>query len=318
MSFPASSADQPFDRAAIASTLDHARRAIGERLYDKDHAVRLALACVLADGHLLIEDIPGVGKTTLAHGLADTLGLTFSRIQFVSDLLPSDILGVSIFDRNEAAFVFRPGPIFAELVLADEINRASPRTQSALLEAMAERQVTIEGVTHRLQPPFNVLATQNPADHSGTFGLPDSQLDRFLMRIELGYPSAAAERRLLAGIEPSRDTSQTRPAPVADRDTVLAWQRAAAGVGASDALLDYLQALIAETRREAVFERGLSPRGGLALRRAAQAWALLEGRDHILPEDIQAVLPAVVDHRLARRDLSAKSPAAHLLESVDL
>ncbi|HET7315676.1 MAG TPA: AAA family ATPase [Salinisphaera sp.] len=306
------------DRAAIAGTLDRARRAIGRRLYDKDHAIRLALACLLADGHLLIEDIPGVGKTTLAHGLADTLGLAFSRIQFVSDLLPSDILGVSVFDRNEAEFVFRPGPIFSELVLADEINRASPRTQSALLEAMAERQVTIEGVTHVLKAPFNVLATQNPVDHSGTFTLPDSQLDRFLMRIALGYPSRAAERRLLAGNELRSGSRNDRLAPVAGPNDLIDWQQAVASVGLSNALLDYLQALIERSRRTGEFAHGLSPRGGLALRRAAQAWALTDGRDHVVPDDVQAVLPAVVDHRLARREHGAAKPSAHLLAVVDV
>ncbi|MGB7754866.1 MAG: AAA family ATPase [Salinisphaera sp.] len=314
---PPSSSETP-DRAAIAGALDRARRTIGQRLYDKDHAVRLALACLLADGHLLIEDIPGVGKTTLAHGLADTLGLAFSRIQFVSDLLPSDILGVSVFDRNDAEFVFRPGPIFSQLVLADEINRASPRTQSALLEAMAERQVTIEGVTHRLDAPFNVLATQNPADHSGTFDLPDSQLDRFLMRIDLGYPSRMAERRLLADGDTRADAHNDRLSPVAGPDDLIAWQRAAAGTTVRDPLLDYLQALIERSRRDGMFERGLSPRGGLALRRAAQAWALIDGRDHVLPDDVQAVLPAVVDHRLTRRERGAGTPSAHLLACVDV
>ncbi|MGN8199725.1 AAA family ATPase [Salinisphaera sp. RV14] len=302
----------------MAGALDRARRAIGQRLYDKDHAIRLALACLLADGHLLIEDIPGVGKTTLAHGLADALGLAFSRIQFVSDLLPSDILGVSVFDRNEAEFVFRPGAIFAELVLADEINRASPRTQSALLEAMAERQVTIEGVTHRLEAPFNVLATQNPADHSGTFNLPDSQLDRFLMRIDLGYPSRMAERRLLAGGVSRVDASHDRLAPVAGPNDLIAWQRAAAATLVRDPLLDYLQALIEHSRSASACERGLSPRGGLALRRAAQAWALIDGRDHVLPEDVQAVLPAVVDHRLTLRERDAGKPSAYLLARVDV
>ncbi|MES1937963.1 AAA family ATPase [Salinisphaera hydrothermalis] len=306
------------DRAAIAGALDRARQAIGQRLYDKDHVVRLALACLLADGHLLIEDIPGVGKTTLAHGLADTLGLAFSRIQFVSDLLPSDILGVSVFDRNEAEFVFRPGPIFAELVLADEINRASPRTQSALLEAMAERQVTIEGVTHVLEAPFNVLATQNPADQNGTFALPDSQLDRFLMRIHLGYPTRMAERRLLAGGDTRAEAHNDRLSPVAGPNELIAWQQAAAATLVRDPLLDYLQALIAYSRRTGIFERGLSPRGGLALRRAAQAWALIDGRDHVLPEDVQAVLPAVVDHRLIRRERDTDQPSTHLLHSVDV
>lgn len=306
----------PLDASAIAGALKRVRASIAERLYDKDHAVSLALACLLADGHLLIEDIPGVGKTTLAHGLADTLGLAFSRIQFVSDLLPSDILGVSIFDRNEAEFVFRPGPIFSELILADEINRASPRTQSALLEAMAERQVTVEGVTHVLEPPFNVIATQNPVDHSGTFELPASQLDRFLMRLSLGYPSSAAERRLLAGHRPARHAPQGRLAPVASPAELQTWQQAAARVTLSDALLDYLLALIERSRRDAAFECGLSPRGGLALRRAAQAWALIDARDYVLPEDVQAVLPAIADHRLSLANAGTDSPAAYLIAHV--
>ncbi|WP_353220554.1 AAA family ATPase [Salinisphaera sp. S4-8] len=292
----------------MAHRLADVRSAVATRVFGKDDRIRLALTCLLADGHLLIEDVPGVGKTTLAHGLADALGLRFARIQFTSDLMPSDILGVSVYDRGQASFTFKPGPIFAQLVLADEINRASPRTQSALLEAMAERQVTIEGQTRALPQPFTVIATQNPLDHSGTFALPDSQLDRFLMRIALGYPPASAERRLLAG---ERDHHEPL-APCADAEQLGRWQAAARTVHTRDAVLDYLLELIAFSRRRGVFEQGLSPRAGLALRRAAQAWALQDGRDYVIPEDIQAVLPAVVDHRLARRD-AGEAPASTLM-----
>ncbi|MES1951739.1 ATPase [Salinisphaera sp. S4-8] len=304
----ASTAPTPGQTADIAHRLADVRSAVATRVFGKDDRIRLALTCLLADGHLLIEDVPGVGKTTLAHGLADALGLRFARIQFTSDLMPSDILGVSVYDRGQASFTFKPGPIFAQLVLADEINRASPRTQSALLEAMAERQVTIEGQTRALPQPFTVIATQNPLDHSGTFALPDSQLDRFLMRIALGYPPASAERRLLAG---ERDHHEPL-APCADAEQLGRWQAAARTVHTRDAVLDYLLELIAFSRRRGVFEQGLSPRAGLALRRAAQAWALQDGRDYVIPEDIQAVLPAVVDHRLARRD-AGEAPASTLM-----
>lgn len=311
-SAPASRAPSPGVDSTIATEIARVRQAVATRVFGKDERIRLALTCLLADGHLLIEDVPGMGKTTLAHSLAQALGLSFARIQFTSDLMPSDILGVSVYDRNAAAFHFNAGPIFAQLVLADEVNRASPRTQSALLEAMAERQVTIEGHTRELGTPFAVIATQNPVDHSGTFALPDSQLDRFLMRIDLGYPPDAAERRLLA--EGSR-----RPpalAPVADVATLLRWQQAAAAVQTRDAVIDYLLQLVAFSRRAGVFEQGLSPRAGLALRRAAQAWALIDGRDFVMPEDVQAVLPAVVDHRLTRRDAGDGRASTLLREQV--
>lgn len=293
---------------AIDAELARVQSAVARRVFGKAERIRLALACLLANGHLLIEDVPGVGKTTLAHSLAQALGLSFSRVQFTSDLMPSDILGVSVYDRNAAVFHFNPGPIFAQLVLADEVNRASPRTQSALLEAMAERQVTVEGKTRALGNPFAVIATQNPVDHSGTFALPASQLDRFLMRIDLGYPPDAAERRLLC-------EGSHQPLPldaVADADMLQRWQQAAAAVHTRDAVIDYLLQLVGFTRRSGLFEQGLSPRAGLALRRAAQAWALIDGRDFVLPEDVQAVLPAVVDHRLTRRD-AGQPPASTLL-----
>lgn len=286
--------------------------ALSTRVLGKPRELNLALACLLADGHLLIEDVPGVGKTTLAHALAQVFGLSFSRVQFTSDLMPSDIVGVSIFDRTTTAFRFNPGPIFAQLVLADEVNRASPRTQSALLEAMSERQVTVEGVTRELAPPFSVIATQNPVDHSGTFALPDSQMDRFLMRIGLGYPPADAERQLLA--EGRRQAERVEP--LATPAELVAWQSVAARLTLRDAVIDYLLRLIHYSRRPGLFEQGLSPRAGLALRRAAQAWAMLAGRDFVMPEDIQAVVPSVADHRLIRRDGSREPASALLLEHV--
>jgi MoxR-like ATPase len=269
---------------------------LGAIVLDKERALRLSLACLLARGHLLIEDVPGVGKTTLAHALASILGLHFQRIQFTSDLLPADILGVSVYDRESGGFEFHPGPVFAQVILADEVNRATPKAQSALLEAMEERQVTIEGITRELPEPFFVIATQNPAYQVGTFPLPESQLDRFLMRIELGFPSAEAERELLRG----RDRREL----VAELDAALEpgelarLQTSVLRVATSDALIDYVQSLLAHTRTPGRYRAGLSPRAGLGLLRAAQAWALLDGRDFALPEDVQTVLPAVVGHRL--------------------
>ena len=285
----------------------------------KDHAVRLALACVLARGHLLIEDIPGVGKTTLAHVLARLLGLQFQRIQFTSDMLPADIVGVSIYDQRDGAFRFHPGPVFAQLVLADEINRATPKAQSALLEAMEDRQSSAEGQTWPLPQPFFVIATQNPTEQIGTFPLPESQLDRFLMRLSLGYPDRAAERALLAG-EDRRDLIAHLPAELApgELDALFAAARA---IHAGPRLLDYIQALLAESREGAAFSLGMSPRAGLGLLAAARAWALLAGRDHVLPEDVQAVLPAVAGHRLRAADDAPQPPEAlarRLIEAVPL
>ena len=258
--------------------------------------IRLALACLLARGHLLIEDLPGVGKTTLAHVLARTLGMQFQRIQFTSDLLPADILGVSVYQRDTADFKFHPGPIFTQMVLADEVNRATPKAQSALLEAMEEQQVTIEGVTRALPSPFFVIATQNPTHQIGTFPLPESQLDRFLMRIELGYPDAQAERGLLSGLD--RRDLVARLSPQMDSAELLALQLQARQIHVSDALLDYVQAILKYTRTSAHYVHGLSPRAGLALLSAARAWALLDGRNAVIPEDVQAVLPGVASHRL--------------------
>jgi MoxR-like ATPase len=276
---------------------------LGTVILGKPVQIRLCLACLLARGHLLIEDVPGVGKTTLAHALAHVLGLAWQRVQFTSDLLPADIVGVSIFDRATQRFEFRRGPIFTQLLLADEVNRASPRTQSALLEAMEERQVSADGTTYRLPDVFFVVATQNPHEQLGTYALPESQLDRFLMRVTLGYPDAAHERELLRSGE--RRELLAGIAPALDAAALLAVQREVRAVHIADALLDYAQALIARTRERADLKLGLSPRGGQGLIRAAQAWAYLAGRGAVLPEDLQDVLPAVVAHRLERRDPGA-------------
>lgn len=278
--------------AAIRPVLE----AIGQIILGKERQVRLTAACLLARGHLLIEDLPGVGKTTLAHALARAIGLDFQRIQFTSDLLPADILGVSVFDRESGTFKFHPGPVFAQVVLADEVNRATPKAQSALLEAMEEHQVTTEGATRRLPEPFFVIATQNPSHQVGTFPLPESQLDRFLMRIQLGYPDAAAERALLSGTE-RRDMIENL-SPAIDPDSLIDLQRRVRDVHAAPALLDYVQSLLAHTRRSADYVTGLSPRAGLSLLNAARAWAFIDGRSAVLPEDLQAVLPSVAGHRL--------------------
>lgn len=258
--------------------------------------VQDGVACLLAGGHLLIEDVPGVGKTTLAHALARTFGLQFSRVQFTSDLMPSDLSGVSIFDRNSQSFVFHPGPMFAQVLLADEINRASPKTQSALLEAMEEKQVTIEGETRALPSPFFVIATQNPHDQLGTYALPESQLDRFLMRISLGYPDRAAERTLLTGGD-TRAKVDALPSLLTAGE-LQQLQQQVLQVHAADPLLNYIQDLIAATRSGRWFLQGLSPRAGIALLRAAKAQALLSGRDYVAPDDVQAVLPQTIAHRL--------------------
>ena len=270
-------------------------KATSQVILGKSTQIKLSLACLLAGGHLLIEDLPGMGKTTLAHTLAQVLGLGFRRAHFTSDLLPADIIGVSVFDRNTANFQFHPGPVFTNVLLADEINRATPKTQSALLEAMEEKQITVDGETHVLPNPFFVIATQNPKHHIGTFALPESQLDRFLMRISLGYPDAESERALLKNQGGRSFSSQV--SAICDAETVLAMQQAVHGIHVSDHLLDYLQALIAQSRAQ--LSTGLSPRAGLGLRQCAQAWALLEGRDFVSPEDVQAVFSSVVTHRLA-------------------
>jgi MoxR-like ATPase len=262
----------------------------------KKAQVRDCVACLLAGGHLLIEDVPGVGKTTLAHALSRTFGLQFARVQFTADLMPGDLVGVSVYERGKEGFVFHPGPVFAQVLLADEINRASPKTQSALLEAMEEKQVTVEGETRALPHPFFVIATQNPHDQLGTYELPESQLDRFLMRISLGYPDRAAERVLLAGND--RREMLDHLLPLLSTEELLAIQQEVLAVHASDSLFDYVQALIAETRSGRWFVQGLSPRAGLALVRASKAQALLAGRDYVAPDDVQAVLPQCIAHRL--------------------
>jgi len=298
------------------SLIEHLVRRAGEVIVGKEFQIRQAVACVLARGHLLIEDLPGVGKTTLAHLLAQLLGLRFNRIQFTSDLLPADIIGAAIYERETGRFRFHPGPIFTQLLLADEVNRATPKTQSALLEAMEEHQVTAEGETRKLPEPFFVIATQNPAHHIGTFPLPESQLDRFLMRIELGYPDHFAERTVLRGR--NRRAMIGELEPEMEPEQLLQLQHEVEEVHASDALLDYLQALVEHTRSDSRYLQGLSPRASLALLRSAQAWAFIEGRRHVLPEDLQAVVPAVVTHRLRITPAAetVADPAAELLDAV--
>ena len=281
---------------ALRQALTNAQAQVNTLLLGKSHEVRLAFVALLSDGHLLIEDLPGLGKTTLAHAMAATLGLGFQRVQFTSDLLPADILGVSVFDAQARRFEFHPGPIFAHVLLADEINRAPPRTQSALLEAMAEHQVTVDGTTHALPNPFFVIATQNPVDLAGTYPLPDSQLDRFLLRLNLGYPNEDAERALLAGTDRRALIAQSQS--LLGTGDVLALRTAAASVHAGDALVAYVQALLGRSRRHPGVRVGLSPRAGLALLRAARAYALLLGREHAVPEDVQALFAAVAAHRL--------------------
>ena len=290
----------------------------GRIILGKETQVRQSLACLLARGHLLIEDLPGVGKTTLAHVLAQAPGLQFHRIQFTSDMLPADILGVSIYDRESGGFKFHPGPIFAQVILADEVNRATPKTQSALLEAMEEHQVTAEGETRKLPEPFFVIATQNPAEQVGTFPLPESQLDRFTMRIELGYPDREAERALLSGAD--RRDLLANLEPCLSPGELMELQDNAREVHVAPALLDYVQALVDHTRRSADFAAGLSPRAALALVHTAKAWALIEGRDKVIPEDVQAVLPGIAGHRLRpAHDATRKMDVgAMLLQAVPI
>ena len=303
---------------ALQALVEAAVESLNGIILGKEQQVRLCLACLLARGHLLIEDIPGVGKTTLAHALAGILGLTYQRIQFTSDMLPADIIGVSVFDAETSQFRFHRGPVFAQLVLADEVNRATPKAQSALLEAMEEHQVTADGQTYPLTEPFFVIATQNPLYQVGTFPLPESQLDRFLMRIELGYPAPALERQLLLGRD--RRDLLTSLAPALQPQQLLRLQAEVPKVHASEALLDYVQAVARYTRQAQEFETGLSPRAVIALLRAAQAWAFMHGHTGVLPEDVQAVLPGVVGHRLAPRDTArfrnAGEVGKHVLAAV--
>src|SRR5689334_24329616 len=304
--------------AASSSPVARIVEAASQIILGKEAQIRMALACLLARGHLLIEDLPGVGKTTLAHVLARSLGLHFQRIQFTSDMLPADIIGVSIYERDSGGFKFHPGPIFAQVILADEVNRATPKTQSALLEAMEEHQVTAEGETRKLPTPFFVIATQNPSEQVGTFPLPESQLDRFTMRIELGYPDREAERALLAGTD-RRDLLATLD-PCMTPAELMELQASVQRVYVAAALLDYVQAIVEHTRRSAHYVAGLSPRAALALVHCARAWALLEGRDKVIPEDVQAILPGVAAHRLRPAHDSARrvDVGAQLLAAVPI
>ncbi len=298
----------------MTALTDNVLRELDRVVLGKQSEIRLAFCCLLARGHLLIEDLPGMGKTSLSHALATTLGLGYQRVQFTSDMLPADLLGLSIFDKELQQFVFHPGPVFTQVLLADEINRGSPRTQSALLEAMAESQVSLDGVTRQLPEPFFVIATQNPQDQSGTFALPESQLDRFLMRIELGYPDKAAERAMLLRSETPKVTPQL------DQHTLLQLQQEASRVSISEPVLDYLLALVAETRQPGIVPNPLSPRAAQGLLAASKAWALLAGRDYLLPDDIQAVFAPIAEHRLRSGQGqfgSQSSLSRALLERVD-
>lgn len=298
-------------REALSSSLAQVNRLV----LGKQTAVTMSFVALLADGHILIEDLPGLGKTTLAHAIAATVGLEFQRVQFTSDLLPSDVVGVSVYEGSARRFEFHGGPVFTNVLLADEINRAPPRTQSALLEAMAEQQVTVDGTTHALPDPFFVIATQNPVDLSGTYPLPDSQLDRFLLRLNLGYPDRDAERALLSGSD--RRTLIAETLPQLGADHLRALRTAVTAIHASPALIDYVQALLGRSRQHPGVRVGLSPRAGLALLRAARALALLQGRDHALPDDVQTLFPLIASHRLvAEADTAADGLAASILQAV--
>ncbi len=306
---------QPTLQPSLQLQLQRLLAQVGSVVVGKPAQIRDCVACLLAGGHLLIEDLPGVGKTTLAHALAASLGLRYARVQFTADLMPSDLIGASVFDRQREAFVFHPGPVFAQVLLADEINRAGPRTQSALLEAMEEHQVSVDGQTHALPEPFFVIATQNPAEQLGTHALPESQLDRFLMCLSLGYPDPAAERELLTGGD-RRQTIRTLTAVLTAAE-LQALQAAVLRVHAAPALLDYLQALIAATRSGTWFVHGLSPRAGLAWLRAARARALLDQREHVTPDDLQAVAVPVLAHRLQPRAGAGRGRAAQVLAMIE-
>jgi MoxR-like ATPase len=318
-SLPATSA-LPTTIAVLETKIQQAVAQIGQVVLGKEQHVKLALCCLLAGGHLLLEDKPGMGKTTLSQALARSLGLAYGRIQFTSDLLPADILGVAIYDPAKAAFTFHQGPVFNNLILADEINRTTPRTQSALLEAMEEGRVSVDGTTHPLPQPFFVIATQNPLSFAGTYPLPESQLDRFLMCLTLGYPDPAAERRLLLNTDQRANLNLI--AQTLNAADISAVQQSLASVKTTDSLLDYVQRLVAYTRQDSRCAVGLSPRGAQALMRAARTWALMHGRRHVLPDDIQIVLPAVVDHRLrAANDSTARGSETYsqrLLAAVDV
>lgn len=290
---------------------------LNQVILGKDSQVKLALSCLLANGHLLLEDLPGMGKTTLAHALAKVCGLDYKRVQFTSDLLPADLIGANVFEPQTASFSFHAGPVFSQVLLADELNRASPKAQSALLEAMEEKQVSIDGKTYPLPQPFFVIATQNPQSQAGTFPLPESQLDRFLIRISLGYPEPLAEREMLKGN--TGRTSLSTLTPMLNEGRLKALQSLVPQVKMTDNLLDYVQRLIAYTRQADVCQLGLSPRGSQALVKSAQSWALVQGRGHVLPEDVQAVFSAVAGHRLVgRHDTQGEALARHILQQVDV
>ena len=301
--------------ADFQKDIDQAIAAIETIILGKSMQVKLAVCCLIARGHCLIEDLPGVGKTTLSQTIAQVFGLDFKRIQFTSDLLPADILGVSIFDPEARKFEFHPGPIFAHFLLADEINRATPKTQSALLEAMEEKQITVEGATHRLEEPFFVIGTQNPLDQSGTFPLPESQLDRFMMKLSLGYPDQKAERALLSGGNPRELMRQLRP--VISIERFLAIQAMVDNVHCSEPLLDYVQHLVQATRNPGLFVYGISPRAGLAIIQASKAWAIMDGRSHAEPGDVQAVFNAIAEHRLSPAEQHSRSTSDLVAVLVD-
>jgi len=302
---------------AIQSLIQASLSELNRIILGKETSLRLALSCLFADGHLLVEDLPGMGKTTLAQGLAKVLGLKYTRVQFTSDLLPADLIGASIFEPNTGQFRFHPGPVFSQLLMADELNRATPKAQSALLEAMEERQVSTDGQTHVLPAPFFVIATQNPQSQAGTFPLPESQLDRFLMRIRLGYPDPRSERSLLKGEHGRMVLDSIRQ--VISADALIKLQKQVSQVRVSDSLLDYVQRLVAQTRHTDVCQLGLSPRGALALVKCAQSWAMIEGRDYVLPEDVQQVFVAVAGHRIiGRTESHGDQLAGHILSNIDV
>ncbi|MDN3920231.1 AAA family ATPase [Roseateles violae] len=310
--------DHPETSLALSARLAALQQQISTIIKGKPAQIKDCIACLIAGGHLLIEDLPGVGKTTLAHALSISLGLKFSRLQFTADLMPSDLLGVSVYERHldsGAGFVFHAGPVFAQVLLADEINRAGPKTQSALLEAMEENQVSIDGVSHALPQPFFVIATQNPSEQLGTYPLPESQLDRFLMCISLGYPDELAERELLSGQDSREALRALRP--LMNPAELLAAQQAVRAIHAAPALLDYLQALIKATRSGQWFAEGLSPRAGLGVLRAARALALLNGRDFVSPDDVQAILPQTIAHRLRPRPGSGRGPREQVRAMIE-
>ncbi len=303
--------------AAIQSLIQASLSELNRLILGKETALGLALSCLFADGHLLVEDLPGMGKTTLAQGLAKVLGLKYTRVQFTSDLLPADLIGASIFEPNTGQFRFHFGPVFSQLLMADELNRATPKAQSALLEAMEERQVSADGKTHVLPAPFFVIATQNPQSQAGTFPLPESQLDRFLMRIRLGYPDPRSERSLLKGEHGRMVLDSVRQ--VISADALIKLQKQVSQVRVSDSLLDYVQRLVAQTRHTDVCQLGLSPRGALALVKCAQSWAMTEGRDYVLPEDVQQVFVAVAGHRIiGRTESHGDQLAGHILSNIDV